>query len=235
VCVHEGSHRRRHSHAPPRSPAELRASGRRLTRQRELIWAALTAEPDRHLSAAELVERVRAELPRVNASTVYRTLDLLVAEGLVLRTDLGRDRVYYEPAHEHRHHHVVCRRCGAVAHVHDEVLGDLAESVDRASGFATGDEEITLFGLCPACRRDADPRYRPAKSREGGRMSEHEHTHDHPHTHEHSHGGVTHSHPHSSHDHDHTEHEHEHSHGDITHSHPHVHEEGHEHEHEHQH
>ena len=90
-------------------PAQLRSPGRRVTRQRALIWEALTAEPDRHLSAQEVVARVRDELPRVNPSTVYRTLDLLVADGLVLRTDLGADRVFYEPAHDHRHHHLVCR------------------------------------------------------------------------------------------------------------------------------
>jgi Fur family ferric uptake transcriptional regulator len=142
-----------HAHAPPPGPAELRSRGRRLTRQRALIWDALTAEPDRHLSASEVADRVRAELPRVNPSTIYRTLELLVAEGLVLRTDLGADRVFYEPAHDHPHHHVVCRSCGAVAHVHDDVLGDMRSRVDAACGFALGaDEEVTLFGLCPACR-----------------------------------------------------------------------------------
>jgi Fur family ferric uptake transcriptional regulator len=116
-----------------------------------LIWAALTSEPDRHLSAAQVAALVRAELPRVNPSTVYRTLELLVAEGLVLRTDLGAGRIFYEPAHDHHHHHVVCRSCGAVAHVHDEALGDLRERVERASGFVLGDYELTLCGRCRAC------------------------------------------------------------------------------------
>jgi Fe2+ or Zn2+ uptake regulation protein len=219
-----------HPHEEPAGPAQLRSRGRRLTRQRALIWAALTEEPDRHLSAGDIAARVRAELPRVNPSTIYRTLDLLVAEGLVLRTDLGAGRVFYEPAHDHPHHHVVCRSCGAVAHVHDDVLGDLRERVDAACGFALGrEEEVTLFALCPACR------YRAAQVRKGARMSEQGHTHDHPHTHEHSHGDVTHSHPHTSHDHEHVEHEHEHRHGDLVHSHPHVHEAGHEHEAEHDH
>jgi Fur family ferric uptake transcriptional regulator len=123
-----------------------------VTRQRTLIWQALTAEPDRHLSAGEVVARVREEMPRVNPSTVYRTLDLLVADGLVLRTDLGADRVFYEPAHDHRHHHLVCRTCGAVAHVHDEAIAGARARLEAASGFALGDEEITFFGVCPACR-----------------------------------------------------------------------------------
>jgi Fe2+ or Zn2+ uptake regulation protein len=143
----------RHPHPTPPGPAQLRDRGRRLTRQRELIWAALTAVPDGHVSAADVAAHVRAELPRVNPSTIYRTLELLVAEGLVRRTDLGADRVFYEPAHEHAHHHVVCRRCGAVAHVHDDVLGDLQQRVESASGYQiAGDEEITLFGLCRGCR-----------------------------------------------------------------------------------
>jgi Fur family transcriptional regulator, ferric uptake regulator len=142
-----------HPHPTPPGPAQLRSRGRRLTRQRELIWAALTAEPDGHVSAADVAAHVRAELPRVNPSTIYRTLELLVAEGLVRRTDLGADRIFYEPAHEHAHHHVVCRSCGAVAHVHDDVLGDLRPRVQAACGFELGaDEEVTLFGLCKNCR-----------------------------------------------------------------------------------
>ena len=141
-----------HRHAPLSGPASLRASGRRVTRQRRLIWAALTAQPDAHLSVEEIVARVHEDLPSVSTSTVYRSLDVLVSEGLVLRTELGSDRTFYEPAHDHRHHHVVCRGCGAVAHVHDDLLGDLQARVGDACGYALDDEEVTLFGRCPSCR-----------------------------------------------------------------------------------
>jgi Fur family ferric uptake transcriptional regulator len=141
-----------HHHDPPPHPSSLRGSGRRLTRQRQAIWDALLAEPDQHMSADDVVELVRRTLPLVNASTVYRTLDLLVDEGLVLRTDLGADRAYYEPAREHPHHHVVCERCGVVTHIHSETLGDLAERIDVAAGYALGTREISFFGLCANCR-----------------------------------------------------------------------------------
>ena len=85
-------------------------------------------------------------------STVYRTLDVLVEAGLALRTDLGGDRVFYEPAHEHPHHHLVCERCGAVRHVHDDALGDLRTRVEASSGYTLAPREITLFGTCPDCR-----------------------------------------------------------------------------------
>jgi Fur family ferric uptake transcriptional regulator len=123
-----------------------------MTRQRELIWETLTSEPERHLSADDLVESVRGRMPQVSPSTVYRTLDLLVDEGLVLRTDLGGGRGYYEPAREHAHHHLVCERCGTVVHLHDEELGDLRRRVRSSTGYVLGVGEITLFGVCPACQ-----------------------------------------------------------------------------------
>jgi Fe2+ or Zn2+ uptake regulation protein len=145
-----------HVHAAPALPAALRGAGRRVTRQRREIWDALVAEPDRHLSADEIAERVRRRLPLVNPSTVYRTLDVLVDEGLLLRTRLGADRAFYEPAREHPHHHLVCERCGRVDHVHEEALGDLAGRLDAAAGFALGGAELTFFGLCADCR-DSEP------------------------------------------------------------------------------
>lgn len=144
-----------HVHALGVGPGELRAKGRRLTRQRQLIWETLAAEPERHLSAEDVVERVRTQLPDVNTSTIYRTLELLVTEGLLLRTDLGGDRAYFELSHEHSHHHLVCESCGAVLHVHDEELGDLRRRIETTTGFAVGSGEITLFGLCADCRAAA--------------------------------------------------------------------------------
>jgi Fur family ferric uptake transcriptional regulator len=146
-----GSHPAEHTHTISAGPSDLRIKGRRLTRQRRLIWEAFTADPERHLSAEDVVERVRAQPPVMDPSTVYRTLELLVEEGLLLRTDLGSHRAYYEPAREHRHHHLVCERCGVVRHLHDEELGDLRNRLTAASGFVLGDREIAFFGLCPAC------------------------------------------------------------------------------------
>jgi Fur family transcriptional regulator, ferric uptake regulator len=133
----------------PEDPAvgDLRRSGRRLTRQRAAIWDVFVADPERHLSA----EDVAAALPDVNASTVYRTLDVLVDEGLLRRTDLGGERRYYERVRGHAHHHLVCERCGAVEHVHDDVFGELGVRLRAETGFVLGDREITLFGLCSAC------------------------------------------------------------------------------------
>ncbi len=141
-----------HEHDLPTSSI-LRERGKRLTVQRAAIWDVLAAEPDLHLSAEEVATRVKRRLPQVNASTVYRTLDVLVEEGLVHRTELGSERAFFEPAHEHQHHHLVCEVCGIVTHVHDDVLGTLGARIEESSGFLLGEREVTFFGLCGNCRQ----------------------------------------------------------------------------------
>lgn len=180
-----------HTHSV--APADvLREHGRRLTPQRAMIWDVLAAQPDRHLSAEEIAARVQQLLPQVNASTVYRTLELLVEDGLVLRTDLGESKSYFEPAHEHPHHHLVCERCGRVDHVHDDVLAGVAERVLERSGFAVGAREVTMHGVCRSCAP------RAASTTQSKRMSAHTHEEPptqvhareggHEETHEHDHG-----------------------------------------------
>lgn len=100
-----------------------------------------------------MLAHARARYPSLNPSTVYRTLEALVAAGLALRTDLGGGRLHYELAREHRHHHAVCQRCGAVAHLHDATLAPLVAALRADTGYdLSPDREITIPGLCPACR-----------------------------------------------------------------------------------
>jgi Fur family ferric uptake transcriptional regulator len=144
------------AHAHPRHSlqevAAIRASGRRVTHQRALIWEALVRAEGRHLAAREIAEFVQAAAPGLHQATIYRTLDVFVEDGLVRRTDFGDGRALYEIAAEHRHHHVVCTACGAVQHVHDESVRPALARVERESGFELSDAELTFYGLCADCR-----------------------------------------------------------------------------------
>jgi Fur family ferric uptake transcriptional regulator len=139
-----------HSHAPHalEDVTSIRAGGRRVTKQRALIWNALVHADGRHLSAKEVAEAI----PELHQATVYRALDVLVAEGLARRTEIN-GRMLYEIAAEHLHHHVVCTQCGVVTHVHDETVRAALQRVARESGYTLADEELTFSGLCPACAR----------------------------------------------------------------------------------
>jgi len=141
---------RKHTHAAHalEDVTSIRAGGRRVTKQRALIWNALVRADGKHLSAKEVAEG----FPELHQATVYRALDMLVEEGLARRTEIA-GRALYEIAAEHLHHHVVCTRCGAVTHVHDEAVRDALRRVTSESGYTLAEEELTFRGLCPACAR----------------------------------------------------------------------------------
>ena len=139
-----------HTHAPRvlEDVTSIRSAGHRVTRQRALIWDVLMRAEGQHLSARD----VAAALPELHQATVYRALDVLVADGLARRMEID-GRALYEIAAEHLHHHVVCTQCGAVRHVHDDAVRDALARVARDSGYVLADEELTFRGLCPTCAR----------------------------------------------------------------------------------
>ncbi len=137
--------------------ATLKERGFRLTPQRAAIWETLRAA-GRHMTAEEVTGEVRARLPEVNTSTVYRTLELLVSLDLVTETRLGSTRSYYEVSPDPGHHHFVCERCGAVGHFGDELFAPLYEVLAAREGFLPTRTRAAVFGLCDRCQGEArDP------------------------------------------------------------------------------
>ena len=131
--------------------ALLREAGCRPTAPRLLILQALAAGD--HPSAEEVLAAARERHPTITPSTVYRALDALVEAGIARQSDLGAGRRRYEMAREHRHHHAVCERCGAVAHLHDAGLAPLAAALAAETGYRlTEDREVAIPGVCPACQ-----------------------------------------------------------------------------------
>ncbi|HZK49198.1 MAG TPA: Fur family transcriptional regulator [Thermoleophilia bacterium] len=126
----------------------LRELGYRLTPQRALVWDVLRHHGG-HMSAEQICERVQESFPNVNMSTVYRTLDLLVSLHLVKETLLGPEHRTFEIEEEEAHHHLVCRECGTVEHIHDGDLAGLPASLCGSSGFVA--TEVTIFGACSRC------------------------------------------------------------------------------------
>jgi Fur family ferric uptake transcriptional regulator len=126
----------------------LRRVGQRVTPQRLVILGAL--EPGAHLSADEVFARVEQQLPGVNRSTVYRTLELFRDLGLASMTDLGGGARQFELI-DAPHHHLICHRCGTILELDDNLVGPLREAIRHRYGFTPAIDHLALFGFCAAC------------------------------------------------------------------------------------
>ena len=117
-----------------------------------MVLAAIEAS-DNHISAEEIYAQVHAKYPRINISTVYRTLELLKGLGLVTETDLGEGRLRYHLADKGHHHHLVCQKCGAVFELDESLLASVKDSLLQKYGFVADLRHLAIFGRCGNCQR----------------------------------------------------------------------------------
>jgi Fur family transcriptional regulator, ferric uptake regulator len=129
--------------------ARLREQGLRLTPQRELILRAV--EELRHATPDEVLAHVRGQVSSVNASTVYRTLEVLEELGLVRHAHLSDRAPTYHSVKDHEHFHLVCRNCHRVTSVAPEVITPLGERLRDEHGFVVDVGHLTIFGHCVDC------------------------------------------------------------------------------------
>jgi Fur family ferric uptake transcriptional regulator len=131
----------------------LRASGYRVTPQRQLVLEAVTRLE--HATPEEIYAEVRQTAVGVNLSTVYRTLELLEQIGLVTHTHLGHGAHRYHLAADAQHVHLVCRGCGAIKQLDPDAVSSLVTVLDSEYGFETDVGHLTVFGICGQCRAAA--------------------------------------------------------------------------------
>ena len=127
----------------------LRASGHRLTPQRELVLAAV--ETLGHATPDEVYAEVRTHSRSINLSTVYRTLELLDDLGLIRHAHLSDRAPTYHSATGHEHVHFVCRECHRVISIDLAAVETVLEPLARAQGFHPDYGHLTVFGTCADC------------------------------------------------------------------------------------
>ncbi len=128
----------------------LRKRGYRLTPQRYMILSVIQ-EANEHLSIDQITERVQKHNPYVSLSTIYRTLELLRELGLVRENHLPGEQPRYEAAEGQAHHHLVCKRCRAITHLDDTLLGNLHEQLQEQYRFHSLTLDLVATGYCDTC------------------------------------------------------------------------------------
>ena len=123
----------------------------RLTPQRRAVLEVLESATD-HPTAAEVFERVRTSSPGIGPATVYRTLALLVANGLALELSLGEGTSSRYDGNTARHDHLVCSSCGAASDIQSALPSELVEQLTGSTGYAITRYDLQFHGLCPECQ-----------------------------------------------------------------------------------
>ena len=107
-------------HTPAEAIACLRSVGLPVTQQRIEIARVLFAHPV-HLSADQVLERVRVQAPDTSRATVYNTLRLFCEKKLVRELIVDRDRAVFD-SNATAHHHLYDVDTGQVSDLADDAL-----------------------------------------------------------------------------------------------------------------
>jgi Fur family ferric uptake transcriptional regulator len=127
----------------------LRRAGLRVTAARVAIMH--TVRDGDHPDVDTIYRGVRERVGQVSLQAVYDGLHALHGAGLVRKIEPMGSPARYEARVGDNHHHLVCRRCGAVIDV-DCATGEAPclDPVDTA-GFVIEEADVIFWGICPDC------------------------------------------------------------------------------------
>ncbi|WP_035290812.1 Fur family transcriptional regulator [Clostridium sp. KNHs214] len=133
---------------------DLKNKGYKLTPQRRAIVSTIIENEGKHLTAEEIYDLVKEDCPEIGLATVYRTVQLLEQLCVVSKLELDDGCGRYELVHEnenHKHHHLICTKCGKVIEVKDDLLEDLENKIEETYKFKIYDHSLKFYGLCRNC------------------------------------------------------------------------------------
>ncbi|MCH3954752.1 MAG: transcriptional repressor [Eubacterium sp.] len=128
------------------------------TRQKDAILDYLKQHPGKHVTAGSLQRLLEDKGIHIGTTTIYRTLDRLVAENQVRKYENGSGQsACYEYLNEETRchpgeYHMMCERCGRLIHLHCEEMKKITDHIQAGHGFILDPGRTVLYGICEECR-----------------------------------------------------------------------------------
>ena len=131
------------------------------TKNRLVILDYLKENCSTTISAADIKKHLEEKEISVNTTTVYRLLDKLCAENIIIKySDINSDKAVYqyagEKGHCREHLHLKCVKCGKVMHLDCGFMDELREHIMAEHHFRLQCSGDLLHGLCEECAKNSD-------------------------------------------------------------------------------
>ncbi len=130
--------------------ALLKKHGSSLTKPRRLVFDLLLNQKPQSMQV--LVGRAKDNVDR---ATVYRTMQLFEAAGVVQRLNIGWKYKYeLSDVFQGHHHHFHCSNCGMTFTLEpNPMLETMIDTVAAKSEFAPRGHQLEVYGLCADCKQ----------------------------------------------------------------------------------
>lgn len=133
---------------------QLKIKGYKLTPQRRAVVNMVMQNKGNHLTAEELYDLVKKDCPEIGLATIYRTIQLLEEIGVLCKLNLDDGCNRYELVDQeesHQHHHLICKKCGKVIEVEEDLLDSIEKNVEGKYNFKIENHSVKFLGICNEC------------------------------------------------------------------------------------
>ncbi|MDD3716536.1 MAG: transcriptional repressor [Candidatus Marinimicrobia bacterium] len=124
----------------------------RNTRQRKRIMELLRST-DTHPTANWVYDQLKNEFPSLSLGTVYRNLNILQEQGMLVRISSGSTFDRFDAVVE-AHPHFRCRNCGKLYDIRIPEQDYYLQPGDRSTGHLVESLFIEYRGICASCLED---------------------------------------------------------------------------------
>jgi len=131
----------------------LKEKGCRMTPQRKIIIDLLIKRLDTLSRVDDLLGEAKLSNPAINATTIYRNLELLDDLGLLhIHNDNDGSKLYKLICHKAHHHHIICKSCGKILPIDYCPITPELKAIIAKESFTLEEHHLELYGTCKDCR-----------------------------------------------------------------------------------
>lgn len=105
-----------------------------------------------HITIEALHQEILKQFNSVSLATIYKNINTMTEEGLLLEVKLPNEKSVYEVV-KNRHAHLKCEACGDVEDMvldTDEIFANLAQG----HNFKINHSDVVLSGICGKCQSE---------------------------------------------------------------------------------
>lgn len=124
----------------------------KFTKHRSMILGILD-NASKPLSAEEIFLKMKEEGSTVSLSTIYRTMETLEGNGIVIKTVFMDDSCSRYEYNRMKHKHLLfCIGCNKVISIESCPVEEYAISLCSQENFAPVGHRLEIYGICPDCK-----------------------------------------------------------------------------------
>ena len=125
------------------------------SKQREIILDVIKKQKI-HPTAQDIYNIVNINYPNISRSTVYRNINILVNNNIILKIKMQNGADRYDYIYEN-HYHSICEKCGKVFDFKSEFNGKkINKEILIQNGVISKINSLTIYGICQICNKEME-------------------------------------------------------------------------------